>query len=72
MSDVSEKLHFFLLLIEYYAHYKEKPTGIVIKEWDTHGRTQEIYAGYWGYRKERIENVLSDIYWLLVTGNHAW
>ncbi len=69
---MSEKMEFFLFLIERYAQYKEKSTGEVIKEWDAHGITQKIFEGYWEYHTERIENAFVDIDSLLETGNHAW
>jgi len=69
---MSEKLKFFLFLIERYAQHKGKSTGEVIKEWDAHGITQKIFEGYWEYHTERIENAFVDIDSLLATGSHAW
>ena len=69
---MSEKLKFFLFLIERYAQHKGKSTGEVIKEWDAHGITQKIFEGYWEYHTERIENAFIDIDSLLATGSHAW
>lgn len=69
---MSEKMKFFLFLIERYAQHKEKPTGEVLKEWDAHGITQKIFDGYWEYHTERIENAFEDIDSLLATGSHAW
>ena len=69
---MSEKLKFFLFLIERYAQHKGKSTGEVIKECDAHGITQKIFEGYWEYHTERIENAYVDIDSLLATGSHAW
>ena len=69
---MSEEMEFFSYLLEYYASYKHRPTGEILKEWDNHGITQEIYDGYWGYHTERIENAFEDIDSLIATGNHAW
>ena len=69
---MSEELKFFLLLLELYAIEKEKPTGEILREWDAHGITQEIYDGYDEYHIERIENAFMDIDSLLATGKHAW
>lgn len=69
---MSEEMKFFMYLLEYYAAYKNKTTGDVLKEWDAHGITEEIYDNYWGYHTERIENAYMDIDSLLATGKHAW
>lgn len=69
---MSDELKFFILLIEKYASEKNKSTGDVLKEWDEHGITQEIYDGYWNYHTERIENAFKDIDSLLATGKHSW
>lgn len=69
---MSEKMKFFLFLIERYAQHKGKTTGAVIKEWDAHGITQKIFEGYLEYHTERIENAFIDIDSLLATGSHAW
>lgn len=69
---MSEQMKFFLFLIERYAQYKEKKTGDVMREWDAHGITQEIYDGYWEYHTERIENAFLDIDSLIANGKHAW
>ncbi len=69
---MSEEMYFFMYLLEYYASYKDKKTGEILKEWDQHGITQEIYDGYWGYHTERMENAFDDIDSLLATGQHTW
>jgi len=69
---MNEELKFFLFLIERYAQHKNRSTGDIMREWDAHGITQEIYDGYWEYHVERIENAFADIDSLLATGNHAW
>lgn len=69
---MSEEFLFLNYLLEMYATYKNKTVGDVLREWDKHGITQEIYDGYWGYHTERIENAFDDIDHLLATGEHAW
>ena len=67
-----EEMKFFMYLLEYYASYRGKKTGDVLKEWDEKGITQSVYDNYWGYHTERIENAFKDIDSLLATGKHAW
>ena len=43
VSDMTEELKFFVYLIECYACAKGRSTGDVMREWDEHGITQEIY-----------------------------
>lgn len=69
---MSEEMKFFMYLLEYYASYRGKKTGDVLKEWDEKGITQAVYDNYWGYHTERIENAFIDIDSLLATGKHAW
>lgn len=69
---MDEKMQFFVYLLEYYAAYKNKKTGQVIKEWDDCGITQKIYDNYWVYHTERIENAYMDIDSMLETGKTAW
>lgn len=69
---MSKEIEFFSYLLEYYAAYKKKATGDVLREWDNHGITQEIYDSYWEYHTERIENAFEDINSLVATGKHAW
>ena len=68
---VGEEMWFFVYLLEQYAHYKGKKTGDVLKEWDEHGITDEIYDCYFQYHQEWIENAYEDIDSLLATGKHA-
>ena len=67
-----EEMKFFMYLLEYYASYRGKKTGDVLKEWDEKGITQAVYDNYWGYHTERIENAFIAIDSLLATGKHAW
>ena len=69
---MSDELVFFIFLIENYACFKARETSDVLREWDEHGITQEIYDGYWGYHTERLENAYEDIDHLIMTGEHAW
>ena len=69
---MTEEMNFFLFLIERYAAAKVRPTGEVMREWDAHGITQEIYDTYDLYHTERLENAFQDIDCLLKTGKHAW
>lgn len=69
---MSDEMRFFLILIEGYARFKQRPTGDVMREWDEHGITQEIYDGYFQYHQERIENAFEDIDSLIATGKHAF
>lgn len=69
---MAEEMKFFMYLLEYYADYKNKKTGDVLKEWDESGITQKIYDNYWVYHTERIENAYMDIDSLIKTGKPAW
>lgn len=69
---MTKEMKFFSYLIECYACEKSRSTGDVLKEWDEHGITQEIYDNYEMYHQERIENAYEDIDSLLKTGKHAW
>lgn len=69
---MTEKMKFFLFLIERYADAKGRLTGEVMREWDEKGITQEVYDNYEMYHQERIENAFEDIDSLLATGKHAW
>ena len=69
---MTRELDFFLFLIERYAAQKNRSTGDVLREWDRHGLTQEIYDGYELYHQEALENAFADIDILLETGKHAW
>jgi len=72
LSKIDEEMWFFMYLLEHYADYKGRHTGDVLKEWDDHGITNEIYDGYFQYHQERIENAYEDIDSLLSTGKHAF
>lgn len=67
---MTEEMRFFMYLLECYADYKNQKTGDILKEWDKHGITQEIYDNYWGYHTECLENAFADIDSLLATGQH--
>lgn len=69
---MTEELKFFMYLLEYYAHYKNKKTREVLKEWEEQGIIQQIYDNYWMYHTEAIENAYADIDSLLQTGKTAW
>lgn len=69
---MGKELEFFIFLIECYASAKGRPTGEVLREWDAHGITEEIYANYEMYHQESLENAFEDIDSLLATGTHAW
>lgn len=69
---MNEAFLFFSYLLEKYASYRKTTADRVLREWDEHGITQEIFDGYWGYHTERIENAFEDIDSLLATGHHAW
>ena len=71
LKQIDEEMWFFIYLLEHYAAYKNKPTGEVMKEWDSHGITETVYENYWGYHSERIENAYDDIDSLLTSGKHA-
>ena len=71
-EKISEEMWFFIYLLEQYASYKGRFTGDVLREWDEHGITDEIYDGYFQYHQERLENAYEDIDSLLATGKHAW
>lgn len=69
---MTDEMKFFLFLIERYANYKGQSTGQVMREWDRHHITEEIYDNYEMYHQECLENAYQDIDSLLVTGKHAW
>lgn len=71
LSVLDEEMWFFIYLLEHYADYKGKPTGMVLQEWEDHGLIEEIYQGYFQYHQERIENAYDDIDSLLSTHQHA-
>lgn len=69
---MTEEMNFFMYLLEYYAAYKDKKTGEVLKEWEDCGIVQKIYDNYWVYHTEAIENAYMDIDSMLQTGKSAW
>ena len=68
---MTDEMVFFLFLIERYANEKGRSTGDVLREWDVHGITDEIYDGYFQYHQEALQNAYRDIDSLLATGIHA-
>lgn len=44
---MTEEMKFFIYLLECYAATKEKNAADVLKEWDNHNITQDIYDNYW-------------------------
>ncbi len=70
--SMTKEMQFFLYLIERYANANNKVTGDVLKEWDDHNITNEIFDNYEMYHQERIENAFADINSLLMVGKHAW
>lgn len=69
---MSEETKYFLFLIERYAAFKDRITADILREWDEHKITQEIYDNYEMYHQERIENAFEDIDCLIKTGRHAF
>ena len=63
---------FFVFLLENYACTKNRSTGDVLREWDEHGITQEIFDNFWIYHTEALTNAYMDIDSLLATGKHAY
>lgn len=69
---MTDEMKYFLFLIERYANKYNRQTGDVLKEWDNHNITNEIYDNYEIYHQESIENAFKDIDNLLKTGEHIW
>lgn len=67
---MSKEMKFFLFLIERYAGQYGRSTGDVLREWDEHHITDEIFDGYFQYHQERLENAFDDINSLVSTGKH--
>ncbi|WP_289301311.1 DUF3791 domain-containing protein [Sporofaciens musculi] len=63
---------FFLYLLEYYAIYKNRPTGEVLEKWNTLNISEFIFNMYEMYHSEAIENAFKDIDSLIMTGKPAW
>lgn len=72
MAELSKETKFFMFLVECYAARKGRLVSDVLREWDAHNITQEIYDNYEMYHIERIENAFADIDSLLACGKHAW
>ena len=58
---MSKEMEFFIYLLENYANFKHKSASDVLKTWDSHNITGQIYNNYWGYHTEKIENAYEDI-----------
>ena len=58
---MDNEMDFFILLLEYYAEYKNTTADAVLREWDTLGISDFIYSMYEMYHTESIENALNDI-----------
>lgn len=69
---MTDEMKYFLFLIERYSNKYNRQTGEVLKEWDSHNITSEIYDNYEIYHQESIENAFKDIDCLLKTGKHAF
>ena len=69
---MTDKLKFFILLLEKYAYDKNIPTADVLREWEEKNLVQEIYDSYEVYHTERIENAYEDVEHLMKTGKHLW
>lgn len=69
---MNEKTKYFLFLIERYAKKHNRFTGDVLKDWDKHNITNEIYDNYEIYHQESIENAFDDIDSLIKTGQHIY
>lgn len=63
---------FFIFLLENYASAKNRRTSDVLREWDAHGITQEIFDNFEVYHQEALTNAYMDIDSLLATGQHAY
>lgn len=68
---MTREMEFFIYLLEHYAYRKGRAAGEVLREWDEHGVTDEIAAGYFQYHQEAMENAFADIDSLVTTGTHA-
>ncbi|MCD8307072.1 MAG: DUF3791 domain-containing protein [Clostridia bacterium] len=69
---MTEEMKYFIYLTEYYANYKGRFTGDLLKEWEEKGILDKIYGCYWIYHCERMENAYEDIDSLMETGKYAW
>ncbi|PLS29519.1 hypothetical protein Uis4E_0393 [Bifidobacterium parmae] len=69
---LTREMSFFIYLLEQYAGDNSRSTSDVLREWDEHGITQEIYDMYEMYHQESIRNAYEDIDHLVATGEHKW
>ena len=69
---MSDEMDFFTFLLQNYAFDHERNAADVLREWDEHGITQEIFDGYFIYHQEALTNAYMDIDSLLATGEHAY
>lgn len=69
---MSEKMRFFMYLLECYSEYKNMSSADVLKEWEEKEIIEKIYDNYWIYHTERIENAYMDIDSLIENGRPAW
>lgn len=67
-----EEMWFFVYLLEYYAREKGRDAGDVLREWDEHGITQDIFDCYFVYHQEALTNAYEDIDSLMTTGKHIY
>ncbi|MGN0180869.1 MAG: DUF3791 domain-containing protein [Candidatus Ornithomonoglobus sp.] len=58
---MSDKMDFFIFLLEQYARYQNKTADKVLKLWDKLDLTDFIYNMYERYHIEAIENAFADI-----------
>ena len=68
---MSVEFEFFVYLLEQYAYEKGRSAGEILNQWDEHGVTEEIFAGYFQYHQEAIEYAFADIDALVASGKHA-
>lgn len=69
---MSDEMDFFVFLLEHYAADHDRKASDVLREWDAHGITQEVFDGYFIYHQEALTNAYMDIDSLLATGKHAY
>ncbi len=69
---MSDEMQFFIFLLERYAADHHTSADKVLREWDEHGITQQIFDSYFIYHQEALTNAYMDIDSLLATGKHAY
>lgn len=67
-----EEMKFFIFLLACYAEDHSRNAADVLREWDEHGITKEIYDSYFIYHQEALSNAYNDIASLIATGKHAY